>query len=225
MVLLINELTHVPTAQNQGLAAHWNHLSEWGKPGLVHFLLNLGLKGNKSWIWIQEDQKVFPTTQSRSQTDLTNIFPVLLTATPSASSALGLQGNNSMCLPDIGRQAEPRDTPVPRFFQCLMIFSRNLAYCHMRNSAGQETRYQLQSITWVWEFFPSGVRNQLHVMEVKFSFNIEICHFQDELWSLRCLNIFLEDQSQRKSLGRYSPSLTGFLLAPALPVTAKRRVK
>lgn len=59
-------------------------------------------------------------------------------------------------------------------------------------------------------------------MEVKFSFNIEICHLQNELWSLRCLNTFLEDYSEWNSLGLYSPSLTKCLLASASPATAKR---
>lgn len=58
-------------------------------------------------------------------------------------------------------------------------------------------------------------------MEVKFNFNIEICHFQDELQALGCLNTFLEDYSEWNSLGHYSPSLTKFALASAPPITAK----
>lgn len=58
-------------------------------------------------------------------------------------------------------------------------------------------------------------------MEVKFNFNIEICHFQDELQALGCLNTFLEDYSEWNSLGHYSPSLTKFALASAPPIAAK----
>lgn len=59
-------------------------------------------------------------------------------------------------------------------------------------------------------------------MKVKFNFNIEICRLQNELRSLRCLNTFLEDYSEWNSLGLYSPSLTKFSLASALPIAAKQ---
>lgn len=140
---------------------------------------------------------MFLQTQSRSQTKLTNIFPILLTATPPAGSA-GASGEITLrALLTVGGQPSSVH-PAPQYFQCWAIFSRTLAYCCMRNRAGQETRYQLHSTIWVWEFFPSGVRNQLYVTELKFSFNIEICHFQNELRSLRCLHIFLEDGSEWK---------------------------
>lgn len=59
-------------------------------------------------------------------------------------------------------------------------------------------------------------------MEVKFNFNIEICHFQNELQSFRCLNTFWEDYSGWNSFGRYSPRLKKFSLASALPISAKQ---
>lgn len=163
--------------------------------------------------------KVFPQTESRSQTNLTNNVPgFLLAATLSAGSTLSLQGNHPTCLTGTGRLAELSIHPS----LALSVLGDFLSHCHMRNRAGQETRYQLHSVIWVWELFPSGVRNQLHVLEVKFDFNIEICHFQNELWSLRCLNTFLEDYGKWNNLGHHSPRLTELSLSSALPTSTKQ---
>lgn len=163
------------------------------------------------------------STNSKQISDKTHqYFPHFINSHTASRLCRSLRGNNPTCLTDGGRAAE-LGTPAPHFFQCWVIFSRTLAYCCMRNRAGQETRYQLHSIIWVLEFFPSGGRNQLYVTELKFSFNSEICHFQNELRSLRCLHAFLEDCSEWNRLGHYSPGLTKLSLAPELLTTAKQR--
>lgn len=43
-----------PTPKSSNIT-YRNSLPKGGKPGLVYFLLNLGFKGNKSHVWIQED--------------------------------------------------------------------------------------------------------------------------------------------------------------------------
>lgn len=83
--------------------AYWNSLLERGKPGLL-CLFSLGIKGNKS-LASRKTKRCFYKLKADLRQDSLILFPLLLTATPSAGSALSLQGNNPTCLIGGGRLA------------------------------------------------------------------------------------------------------------------------